>query len=153
MGHLVCFTANRHSVLPLPLLTFSEVQPLSISVGFVPSARTLVCVSLCPPGFAKRHAKLSSLLSCLPPCLPAPKASRVVDTHVSSKLFPPSFLTPALVGHRCPPELPTADTSAPHSHSFPTFAPVRCVQLPKQVYQASRHFQGILVLTWQSTSI
>lgn len=122
--------------------------------SFVSPGSILVCVNLCPPGFAKRHAKLSSLLSCLPPCLPAPKASRVVDTHVPfSKLFPPSFLTPALVGHWCPPELTTADISALHSHSFPILATVHYVQLPKQVHRASGHLWGVLLLTWQSTSI
>lgn len=56
------------------------IRPLTFQSSFVISSQNLNWGSMCPPSFAKWHAKVSTYYPVLPSCLRAsPDASRVVD--------------------------------------------------------------------------
>lgn len=141
MELFICFFVNHQNILPLCVPHFPRGSASSIQSGFVTSSQILICHSLCPPSFAKCHAKVSTLFSCSPTLPASPETSRVVTTACPPLILAllPTFqqqLQP-LARHQQPPEVPTKEATPLHSRAFPFFATVHYAQFLKQEHQSS----------------
>lgn len=126
MELFICFMVNPRNIVPFALFISPGIPPL----GFVTSAQTLICSTLCPPSSAIWHFKFSILCSCSPTLSAIPEASRCPSLMLA---FFPTFqlqLQP-LVGHQCPTKVPSKHAIPLHSHAFPFFATVHHTQFLK----------------------
>ena len=58
MELFICFIVNPNNMLPFALLISLGIPPL----GFVTSAQTFMCSTLCSPSSAKWHSKFSIII-------------------------------------------------------------------------------------------